>query len=437
MSSTQDLCVLAVNAGSATLKFALYPVHGVTARDAAGGASADAAIASGSYDGLQPRSPGDAERAIQLDWRGADGQRHRFQLACANPTDAANSTGVASPFAIALAHLPSVLAQALPAGVQVAAVAHRIVHGGGRFSDSVLLDDATLAQLEAYTPLAPLHQPHNLHGVRAFLATTAPGLAGLPQIGCFDTGFHATLPREETMFALPADEPDLTGVQRYGFHGLSYRWLAASLPCLEPERHAGRWLLCHLGSGASLCAIQGGHSIATTMGFSALDGLMMGTRCGALDPGVLLHLLRAGWSADRLEKLLYKDSGLAGVSGISADMRTLRASSDPRAGRAISLFTHRVLRESGALIACMGGLDGIVYTGGIGEHDIEMRAELSQGLAHLGVHIDAERNAAATGDAPTAIHDEGSRIAVWVIPTDEGRVAAGDAAAWLLRQAQG
>jgi acetate kinase len=319
----------------------------------------------------------------------------------------------------------------------VAAVAHRIVHGGARFSDSVLLDAATLAELDALCPLAPLHQPHNLHGVRAFLATTAPGLAGLPQIGCFDTGFHATLPREETQFALPTHEPDLAGVRRYGFHGLSYRWLAASLEHLEPTRHAGRWLLCHLGSGASLCALQGGHSIATTMGFSALDGLMMGTRCGALDPGVLLHLLRAGWSADRLEKLLYKDSGLAGVSGISADMRVLRASSDARAGRAIALFTHRVLRESGALVACLGGLDGIVFTGGIGEHDIELRAELGQGLAHLGVHIDAARNAAASGDAPTAIHAQGHRIAVWVIPTDEGRVAAGDAAAWLLGQAQG
>jgi acetate kinase len=172
------------------------------------------------------------------------------------------------------------------------------------------------------------------------------------------------------------------------------------------------------------------------MGFSALDGLMMGTRCGALDPGVLLHLLRAGWSVERLEKLLYKDSGLAGVSGISADMRALRASSDPRAGHAISLFTHRVLRESGALIACMGGLDGIAYTGGIGEHDIALRADLGQGLAHLGVHIDADRNAAATGDTPTAIHTEGSAIAVWVIPTDEGRVAAGDAAARLLLQAR-
>jgi acetate kinase len=241
------------------------------------------------------------------------------------------------------------------------------------------------------------------------------------------------LPPEETRFALPGGVDDLAGVRRYGFHGLSYRWLAQRLVALEPGLHHGRWLLCHLGSGASLCAIQGGHSIATTMGFSALDGLMMGTRCGALDPGVLLHLLRAGWDADRLEKLLYKESGLAGVSGISADMRTLRASADPRAGRAISLFTHRVLRESGALIACMGGLDGIVYTGGIGEHDLELRAELSQGLAHTGVHIDAERNTAAVGDSPMAIHDGESRVRVWVIPTDEGRVAAGDAAAWLAR----
>jgi acetate kinase len=274
-------------------------------------------------------------------------------------------------------------------------------------------------------PLAPLHQPHNLAGVRACRRT----FPDLPQVACFDTAFHAHAPEMEQRFALPEGLWQ-EGVRRYGFHGLSYAYVNEVLASRSP-RSRGRMLLAHLGNGASLCAVREGRGVASTMGFSALDGLMMGTRCGALDAGVVLHLLRQGHDADRIEHLLYKCSGLLGVSGISADMRTLRADTSTAARRAVQLFTYRVIRECGAMTACLGGIDVLAFTGGIGEHDAQLRQDVAAGLAHLGMALDAEANLAAKGDEVRAIQAPGSAVEVWVVPADEGRVAARDALAFV------
>ena len=387
--------LLSVNAGSSSLKFAVYPCVG----DGIG-----AAGLSGLAEGLEPN--GQAQLTLSL----PGGERRRMALAVAPG---------ASPFQAALQAV--VRAVEHDAGAQLVAVAHRIVHGGSRFRASVRLDAEVLAYLATLEPLAPLHQPHNLAGVRAFMAACPT----LPQVACFDTAFHATTPEVEQRFALPAALHD-DGIRRYGFHGLSYRYVSELLLQATP-RAAGRLLLAHLGNGASLCAVRDGRSVATTMGFSALDGLMMGSRCGALDPGVLLHLLRQGWDGPRIEQLLYKQSGLLGVSGLSADMRTLRASDRPQAAQAIALFTHRVVRESGALAAVLGGLDALGFTGGIGEHDAQLRADVGRALGYLGVRLDPAANAAADGSAVAAIHGADSAVQVWVVPTDEGRVAARDA----------
>ena len=304
-------------------------------------------------------------------------------------------------------------------------MAHRIVHGGERYSDSVLLDEAALDYLASLNPLAPLHQPHNLAGVRA----CQQAWPELPQVACFDTGFHSTLAPEEQLFALP-QALRAQGIRRYGFHGLSYRYLAGRLQALS-TRSGGRVLMAHLGNGASVCAMRDGRSIATSMGFSALDGLMMGTRSGALDPGVPLYLMQQGWSAQRIEDLLYRESGLLGVSGLSADMRTLRASAAPAAHQAIALFEHRLRREAGALIACLGGLDLLAFTGGIGEHDAALRQAACRHLAYLGAALDPAANRDACGSRAMAIHAAGSAVEIWVVPTDEGRVAASDAAGLL------
>jgi acetate kinase len=307
------------------------------------------------------------------------------------------------------------------AAPRILAVAHRVVHGGGHFTHCVRVDDAVLAILKTFNALAPLHQPHNLAGIERF-RTLLPQVA---QVACFDTAFHATLPELEKRFALPEALYEL-GVRRYGFHGLSYSYVRDQL-ALCSSRSQGRVLMAHLGNGASLCATRAGQSVATTMGFSTLDGLVMGTRCGALDPGVLLFLLEQGWSQERLENLLYRQSGLLGASGVSADMRTLRASADPRAERAIGLFTNRVVRETGGLVAVLGGLDVLVFSGGIGEHDARLRAAVADSLGYLGVKLDDARNLQATGDVLMAIHDPQSAVEVWVVPTDEGSVAAREA----------
>ena len=387
--------VLSVNAGSSSLKFAVYPV---------GADEVGEAGLSGLAEGLEPGG----QPSISV--KSPDGTRVKQALAL---RDGETSFDAALRAVIAAVEHDG--------GPRLLAVAHRVVHGGSHYAASVLIDDAVLAILDSLCPLAPLHQPANLTGVRAFRRARPD----LPQVACFDTAFHATTPDVEQRFALPDSFND-EGVRRYGFHGLSYQYVSGVLARATP-RAGGRMLLAHLGNGASLCAVREGRSIATTMGFSALDGLMMGTRSGAIDAGVLLHLMRAGWTAAAIEKLLYKQSGLLGVSGVSADMRTLRASTEAGAARAIALFTYRVVRECGALSACLGGVDVLGFTGGIGEHDVALRADVCAALGHLGVRIDAAANLAADGSTVTAIHAADSAVEIWVVPTDEGRVAARDA----------
>ncbi len=298
-------------------------------------------------------------------------------------------------------------------GETLAAVGHRIVHGGDAFADPVRIDAATLDKLDALVPLAPLHQPHNLAPIHV-LARTHPHLT---QIGCFDTAFHRTMPAVATRIALP---PAL-GLRRYGFHGISYEYVSARLRALAPELAAGRVILAHLGSGASLCATIEGRSVETTMGFSVLDGLVMGTRPGSLDPGVLLYLLQTRtMSPDALQDLLYHKAGLLGVSGLSADMRELAASAAPAARDAIELFRYRLAGEAGRLAAALGGLDGLVFTGGIGEHDATLRADLCARLSWLGTRISPK--GAAQGERQ--ISPQGASPAVWVIPTDEETMIA-------------
>ncbi len=296
-------------------------------------------------------------------------------------------------------------------GHRIIAAGHRVVHGGVQFSAPSLIDAATLSRLEALVPLAPLHQPHNVAAIRA-VAKMAPEL---PQVACFDTAFHRTQSPVAEAFALPrrfAEE----GVRRYGFHGLSYEYIASVLPAIDPRAAAGRTVVAHLGNGASLCAMEGGRSVATTMGFTALDGLVMGTRCGAIDPGVLLYLIeRHGMDAAGMGNLLYEESGLLGVSGISSDMRELLESPDPRAAEAVDLFVYRIRRELGSLAAALGGLDALVFTGGIGENAVSIRARVCRDARWLGLELDEDANAGRG----RRISIPGSRATAWVIPTDE------------------
>lgn len=293
----------------------------------------------------------------------------------------------------------------------IVAVGHRVVHGGGEFNAPLLLTDALIERLAAFIPLAPLHQPHNLAAIRAMRGLDPQ----LPQIACFDTAFHCSQPPIAQAFAIPRKFSD-EGVRRYGFHGISYEYLAGRLKELASEAAAGRVIVAHLGNGASLCAMKNGRSVASTMGFTAVDGLMMGTRCGALDPGVLVHLMDVyGFGAREIEDLIYRQSGLLGVSGISSDMRALRASSEPAAKEAIALFVYRILREIGSLAAALGGLDAIVFSGGIGENDAATRAEVAQGCAWLGLDFDEATNK----EAALMISTRRSRIAAFVIPTNE------------------
>ncbi|MFW6278079.1 MAG: acetate/propionate family kinase [Halorhodospira sp.] len=293
---------------------------------------------------------------------------------------------------------------------------HRIVHGGPAYSAPVRMDDHVLAALHELEPLAPLHQPHNLAAVEA-VRRVAPGLA---QVACFDTAFHRSQPPVAQRFALPRSYEE-RGVLRYGFHGLSYEYIAGQLPDYDPQAAAGRTVVAHLGAGASLCALHGGRSVATTMGFTALDGLPMGQRCGSIDPGVVLYLLREeGGSVAGVERLLYRESGLLGVSGISSDMRMLLASEAPEAAEAVELFCYRTVREIGGLAAALGGLDALVFTAGIGEHAAPVRRRIAAGLEWLGLSLD---QAANERDGPR-ISAADSAVAAWVIPTDEERIIA-------------
>jgi acetate kinase len=297
-------------------------------------------------------------------------------------------------------------------GFQLAAVGHRIVHGGMTHSEPVRVDAEVLEALERLVPLAPLHQPHNLEPIRILQRN----LPEVPQVACFDTAFHASQPEIARLFAVPHAMIE-RGVRRYGFHGLSYAYIASVLAEYDPALAAGRVIVAHLGNGASLCALNGGASVATTMGFSALDGLPMGTRCGSLDAGVVFYMLREMKLApDEAERMLYTQSGLLGVSGISNDMRTLRsvAATDPDARRAIDLFVYRIGRELGSLVAALGGVDALIFTAGIGENDAATRAEVLRGAAWAGFALDEAANASG---GPRVTRGPGP--AAWVIPTDE------------------
>jgi acetate kinase len=381
--------IVVINAGSSSLKFSVYEVSGAE----------PGLVAHGQVEGLgtQPR------------FRAKDAQGRLL-------ADAAPEAGP-RPFGHheAFAQLAGWIREQYGAQLAPAAVGHRIVHGGAEFVRPTRLTEAVLARLEELVPLVPLHQPHNLAGVRAVRHL----LPDLPQVGCFDTAFHQGRASVTERFGLP-DELYRRGVRRWGFHGLSYEAIAGKLRQLAPEIAAGRVIVAHLGSGASLCAMRDGRSVDTTMGFSALDGLPMGTRCGSLDAGVLLFLLREGRSGEQLEDLLYRQSGLLGISGVSNDVRDLLASDRPLAREAIEFFVHRVAREVGSLTAALEGLDALVFTAGIGENSPMVREQVCARLGWLGIGIDARANEVGRG----RISPPGQSPAVWVIPTDEEGVIA-------------
>jgi acetate kinase len=390
--SSPEHCVAVLNAGSSSLKFAVY------------GAAADAPLL---FKG-KVEEVGTAPRLSVEDAQGRPAAPARPWPAGAIDHAAATHEVLAT-------------ALGLIAGRKVAAVAHRVVHGGMKYSAPVLLDAGVIAELAELAPLAPLHQPHNLAPIRA-IAEAAPKI---PQVACFDTAFHRSQPELAQMFALPRRYTD-AGVRRYGFHGLSYQYVSARLREVAPDLAAGRVIVAHLGNGASLCAIRDGKSMASTMGFTAVDGLMMGTRCGALDPGAIIHLMDVhGLDARGLEDLVYKRSGLLGVSGISSDMRALRASAEPAAAEAIALFIYRIVRDIGSMAAAMGGVDGLVFTGGIGENDAATRAEVAAGCRWLGLELDEHPG----GAGARRISREDSRVQAWVVPTDEEQMMARLAAA--------
>ena len=310
----------------------------------------------------------------------------------------------------AIAHLIEFL-HGYSEGHRLISVGHRVVHGGIDYSEPTLVSPQVITKLEKLVPLAPLHQPHNLSPIRIVLER----MPKLPQVACFDTAFHHGQPELAQAFALP---PSITerGVRRYGFHGLSYEYIAGALPALDANAAAGRVVVAHLGNGASMCAIKAGKSVASTMGFTAVEGLPMGTRCGSVDPGVMLYLMdELKMDARAIEKLIYQQSGLLGVSGISSDMRTLLASSEPRAKLAVDLFGYRIGRELGSLAAALGGLDALVFTGGIGERAAVVRERVCRDAGWLGIELDAAAN---TKDA-SRISTAASRVPAWVVPTNE------------------
>jgi acetate kinase len=291
------------------------------------------------------------------------------------------------------------------------AVGHRIAHGGPDYDRPVLIDNEVLARLDRYVPLAPLHQPNNLAPVRSILAR----MANLPQVACFDTSFHRGHSPIADHYAIP-ERLYAEGVRRYGFHGLSYEYIASRLPHVAPQIAAGRVIVAHLGSGASMCALMGGRSIETTMGFTALDGLPMGTRPGQIDPGVVLYLIREkGMSPAHVQDFLYEECGLKGLSGISNDVRELEASPDPRTRFALDYFAYRVGLQAGLLAAALGGVDGFVFTAGIGENSPSLRSRIVEKLAWLGGALDGAANAAGA----SLISTRDSRLAIYIVPTDE------------------
>jgi len=377
-----DTVILTLNAGSSSIKFAVFAPG-----------EERALRASGQVENL---SPTQQTRLIVE----ADGERQTTEI------DANDHAGA---LAAILDH-----AEQLFGGATVAGVGHRVVHGGTDFAVPTLLQPDTIAALRALEPLAPLHQPHNLACVEAAAAAFPDAL----QIACFDTAFHRTHPFVNDTFALPRQWFE-RGVRRYGFHGLSYNYITSEIARTEPDLATGRVVIAHLGNGASMCAVRDGRSVGSTMGFTALDGLPMGTRCGQIDPGVLLYMMQhEGMGADAIADLLYRESGLKGLSGLTHDMRTLEASDDPRAAEAIDYFVFRIRRELGGMSAVLGGLDALVFTGGIGENSARVRREVCEGMEWLGIAIDEDRNAGNARDIGT------DRVRVMVIPTNEELVMA-------------
>jgi acetate kinase len=381
--------ILVVNAGSSSIKFSSYEIaDGRTLR----------LHSKGQMDGIGTHA--------RLRVRDAQG---------AALTDQKYSADDVPDLVTAMTAVGDWLRTHLGGGVPIA-VGHRVAHGGPRYAAPVKVDEAVLTALERLVPLAPLHQPHNIGPIRSIRAR----LPGTPQVACFDTGFHRGHADVADRYALP-EALYQEGVRRYGFHGLSYEYIVRALPGVAPDVAQGRVVVAHLGSGASMCAIRAGRSVDSTMGFTALDGLPMGTRCGQLDPGVVLYLLnQRGWSAKEVERLLYRDGGLRGLSGVSNDVRDLLASPAPGARVALEYFVYRIGRELGSLTAALGGLDALVLTAGIGENSPEIRARICAGAAWLGIRLDETANRA--GGPRISAAD--SRVSVWVIPTDEERMIA-------------
>lgn len=387
-------CIAVVNAGSSSVKFGFYDSEGD-----------EPLLLRGQVEqiGVSPTltaSDDEGNALVERDWP-AEGFGH----------------------AQAMGAILDVAREYLPAGSSINGVGHRVVHGGTRFAQPVEVSESVIAELEKLSPLAPLHQPHNLGPIKAI----AENARHIRQVACFDTAFHQVQPHLAQAFAIPRELSD-SGIRRYGFHGLSYEFVSGRLREVAPDLADRRIIIAHLGNGASLCAIHQGRSVATTMGFTAVEGLMMGTRCGSIDPGVMIYLMdEHGMDARALESLIYKKCGLLGVSGISSDMRTLRASDDSRAREAIDLFIYRIIREIGSLAAALGGLEGLVFTGGIGQRDAKTRREVAAGCGWLGAELDEMRNQGGDG----LISADSSRLPIWVLQTDEERVIARQTAAVL------
>jgi acetate kinase len=375
--------VLTLNAGSSSLKFALFPVQG------------DRPLATGLADRIGP------EGTLRL--KGPDGA----------PIEAA--PGDLTSHAGAIQAALDTFRREHP-GLLLLSVGHRVVHGGDSYAAPVTVTEEVMTRLSALAPFAPLHQPHNLAGIRA--ATAA--FPGVPQVACFDTAFHRNHPWVADTFALPRAMYD-EGVRRYGFHGLSYEYVSGALARTAPDLAGQRLVVAHLGNGASMCAIEHGRAVATTMGFSALDGLAMGTRSGQIDPGVLLYLIeQKGMGGAEIADLLYRQSGLLGLSGLSNDMRELEAAGTPEAAEAIDYFVYRCQREIGSMAAALAGIDALVFAGGIGENSRLVRARVCERLGWLGIELDPARNEANA----TLLSREGSRTPVLVVPTNEELVIA-------------
>jgi acetate kinase len=380
----RDTGFLTLNAGSSSLKFALF-----AARD-------DTALITGQVDRIGPHG------ALKI------------KDAAGNPIEPA--PGGFTSHETSLATGIATVKRAYP-DLKLGAIGHRVVHGGVDYTAPVVVDDGTLADLEALAPFAPLHQPHNIAGIRAAMHA----FPGVPQVACFDTAFHRNQPQVNDMFALPYRYYE-QGVRRYGFHGLSYEYITGELSRIAPHLMAGRVVVAHLGNGASMCAIHHGRSVASSMGFSALDGLPMGTRCGQLDPGVLLYMLeQEKLDAARINQILYNESGLLGLSdGLSNDMRALEEADTEASRRAIDYFVFRVQREIGAMAAIMGGIDALVFCGGIGENSRTVRRLVCERLGWIGIEIDHRRNA----ENETVISSLFARTTVMALPTREDLVIA-------------